>query len=171
MSTSTAVAIPDYSMATASRFIGHELGVSGWIRVDQEGIDQAACAGDRQWTHVGVERARRESPFGGPIAHGYLTLVLVAALVMGAGRDPARCGGRTQLRAGQGPVHCPGEGWRHIKVTDLHTAVDYAQTLKDLVDIHFPRANTIVLVEIAAWEHDRNAFHTKSDWHFKRCPH
>jgi acyl dehydratase len=61
MSTSNAVAIPDYSMAIASRFIGHELGVSGWIRVDQEGIDQAACAGDRQWTHVGVECARRES--------------------------------------------------------------------------------------------------------------
>ena len=42
--------------------------------VDQDRIDQfAACTGDRQWIHVDVERARRESPFGAPIAHGYLT--------------------------------------------------------------------------------------------------
>jgi hypothetical protein len=40
----------------------------------------------------------------------------------------------------------PLEGWRHIKVTDRHTAVDYAHVLKDLADIHFPQAKTIVLV-------------------------
>ena len=94
MSTSNAVAIPDYSMATAARFIGRELGVSGWIAVDQERIDQfAACTGDRQWIHVDVERARRESPFGGPIAHGYLTLALVAALVMELGVIPPDAAG------------------------------------------------------------------------------
>src|SRR5262249_8171239 len=43
---------------------------------------------DRQWIHVDVERARRESPFGGPIAHGYLTLALVAAMVMELGVIP-----------------------------------------------------------------------------------
>jgi DDE superfamily endonuclease len=123
--------------------------------------------------------------------------------------------------------------WRHVKVTDRHTAVDYARVLKDLADIHFAHAKTIVLVqdnlsihskaslyeafpaiearrlierfewhytpkhgswlnlaeselgvltsqclnrrtpskqilieEIAAWEHDRNANHTKADWQF-----
>src|SRR6266404_3225933 len=130
-------------------------------------------------------------------------------------------------------LFAPLEGWRHVKVTDRHTAVDYARVLKDLADIHFAHAKTIVLVqdnlsihskaslyeafpavearrlverfewhytpkhgswldlaeselgvltsqcldrripnkqilidEIAAWEHDRNANHTKADWQF-----
>ena len=72
-----------YSMATAAQFAGRELGASEWVPIDQDRIDAfAACTGDRQWIHVDVERARRESPFGGPIAHGYLTLSLVAAMIM-----------------------------------------------------------------------------------------
>src|SRR5260370_35504656 len=39
------------------------------------------------------------------------------------------------------------EGWRHVKVTDRHTAVDYAHVLKDLADLHFANAKTIVLVQ------------------------
>jgi DDE superfamily endonuclease len=39
------------------------------------------------------------------------------------------------------------EGWRHVKVTDRHTAVDYAHVLKDLADVHFSSARTIVLVQ------------------------
>jgi acyl dehydratase len=79
-----------YSMATAPQFVGCELGVSGWVALDQDRIDAfAACTGDRQWIHVDVERAERESPFGGPIAHGYLTLSLVAAMVMELGIIPS----------------------------------------------------------------------------------
>src|SRR5665811_192647 len=44
-------------------------------------------------------------------------------------------------------MFAPLEGWRHVKVTDRHTAVDYAQVLKDLADIHFTNARTIVLVQ------------------------
>ena len=81
--------IPDYTMTTAPHFAGRELGASDWVTVDQERIDRfAACTGDRQWIHVDVERASRESPFGGPIAHGYLTLSLVAAMVMELGVIP-----------------------------------------------------------------------------------
>src|SRR4029077_21224346 len=73
----------------ADPFVGRDLGVSEWVIVDQDRIDQfAACTGDRQWIHVDVDRARRESPFGGPIAHGYLTLSLVAAMVMDLGVIP-----------------------------------------------------------------------------------
>ena len=79
----------DYSMATAPRFVGRELGVSDWIEVDHDRIDAfAVCTGDRQWIHVDVDRCRRESPFGGPIAHGYLTLSLLAAAVMELGAIP-----------------------------------------------------------------------------------
>ena len=71
--------IPNYTMTTTPQFVGCELGVSNWVSVDQDRIDQfAACTGDRQWIHVDVERAARESPFGGTIAHGFLTLSLIA---------------------------------------------------------------------------------------------
>jgi acyl dehydratase len=83
------VIIPNYTMATAPQFIGSELGSSDWVTVGQDRIDQfAACTGDRQWIHVDVERARRESPFGGPVAHGYLSLSLVAATVTELGMIP-----------------------------------------------------------------------------------
>jgi len=78
-----------YSMATAAQFAGRELGASEWVTLDQDCIDAfAACTGDRQWIHVDVERAKRESPFGGPISHGYLTLSLVAAMIMDLGVIP-----------------------------------------------------------------------------------
>ncbi|MGE4257597.1 MAG: transposase [Xanthobacteraceae bacterium] len=44
-------------------------------------------------------------------------------------------------------VFAPLEGWRHVKVTDRHTAIDYAHTLRDLSDVHFPNAVKIVLVQ------------------------
>jgi hypothetical protein len=44
-------------------------------------------------------------------------------------------------------LFAPLEGWRHVEVTDRHTAVDYAHVLKDLADRHFPPAKTIVLVQ------------------------
>jgi hypothetical protein len=56
----------------------------GWgkeVEVSQDVIDRfAELTGDRQWIHVDVERAQRESPFGGPIAHGFLTLSLLPVL-------------------------------------------------------------------------------------------
>ncbi len=54
---------------------GQELGTSEWVEVTQEAIQAFADAtGDHQWIHVDVERAKKESPFGGPIAHGLYTL-------------------------------------------------------------------------------------------------
>jgi acyl dehydratase len=60
---------------------GTELGTSEWVEVTQDRVDTFADAtGDHQWIHVDVERANAESPFGGPIAHGYLTLSLLIPL-------------------------------------------------------------------------------------------
>ena len=57
---------------------GADLGATEWREVTQDEIDLfAEATGDHQWIHVDVERAKAESPFGGPIAHGYLTLSLV----------------------------------------------------------------------------------------------
>jgi acyl dehydratase len=77
------------TFATLENFVGKELGVSEWVAVDQQMIDKFAdCTGDRQWIHVDIERARRESPFRTPIAHGYLTLSLVATLAQDLGIMP-----------------------------------------------------------------------------------
>lgn len=57
--------------------VGTHLGWSSWTTVTQEQVQAFADAtGDQQWIHVDVDRATAESPFGGPIAHGYLTLAL-----------------------------------------------------------------------------------------------
>ena len=61
----------------AKSLVGQQLGPSDWVEITQEKVNQFADAtGDHQWIHVDVERATKESPFGGPIAHGYLTLSL-----------------------------------------------------------------------------------------------
>jgi acyl dehydratase len=78
------------SLATLDRFVGAELGASPWVRMDQQRIDEFAdCTGDRQWIHVDVERAARESPFGGTIAHGYLTLSTVGPAQLDVWIEPA----------------------------------------------------------------------------------
>src|ERR671924_2008853 len=60
------------------KYVGQEIGVSDWVEVTQERINQFADAtGDHQWIHVDVERAKKEMPGGKTIAHGYLTLALV----------------------------------------------------------------------------------------------
>jgi len=57
--------------------VGAKLGPTGWVTVDQQRVDQFAnCTGDHQWIHVDVERAKN-GPFGGTIAHGYLTMSMI----------------------------------------------------------------------------------------------
>ncbi|MEV0083722.1 p-hydroxycinnamoyl-CoA hydratase [Saccharopolyspora sp. NPDC050642] len=66
------------TLADLKPLAGKPLGTSSWIEVPQERIGTFADAtDDHQWIHVDPERARAESPFGGPIAHGYLTLALI----------------------------------------------------------------------------------------------
>jgi acyl dehydratase len=61
--------------------VGAHLGYSEWHQVTQEQVNQFADAtGDHQWIHVDVDRAKA-GPFGGPIAHGYLTLSLAPMLL------------------------------------------------------------------------------------------
>ena len=69
------------TMAELDGLVGTELGTSEWYEVTQEHVNLFADAtGDHQWIHVDPERATKESPFGGPIAHGYLTLSLLVPL-------------------------------------------------------------------------------------------
>jgi acyl dehydratase len=66
-------------VADLAKHVGEEIGVSSWIALDQTRINEFAhCTGDHQWIHLDRERAAREGPFGGTVAHGFLTLALVA---------------------------------------------------------------------------------------------
>ena len=101
---------------------GEELGTSDWLTIDQERVDRfAEATGDHQWIHVDVERAAA-GPFGGTIAHGYLTLSLVpylgsqvfaldtpgAKLNYGVNKvrfpNPVRVGSRVRAHAALGEV-------------------------------------------------------------------
>jgi acyl dehydratase len=67
--------------ADVQKHVGEEMGVSDWVTVDQARVNKFADAtGDHQWIHIDVERAKREMPTGGTIAHGYLTLSLIPML-------------------------------------------------------------------------------------------
>lgn len=72
--------VPD--LPSLKALVGTELGVSDWIEITQDRIDLfAEATDDRQWIHVDPERAKRESPFGTTIAHGYLTAALAPHLL------------------------------------------------------------------------------------------
>lgn len=87
------MAEPIHPLGDLAGKVGQVLGVSSWITVDQAMIDQFAdTTRDHQWIHVDVERARRESPFGATIAHGYLTLSLVPVMSHEIGAVPKGVG-------------------------------------------------------------------------------
>ena len=77
-----------------SIWAGREVAVSDWLEIAQAKVDEFADATlDRQWIHVDPERAARETPFGGTIAHGYLTLSLLSHLYQTCIRlEPRRMG-------------------------------------------------------------------------------
>src|SRR5262245_21349874 len=84
------MALEEYSLSTIEQFVGRSLGVTDWVLIEQKRIDQfAECTEDHQWIHVDVARAARESAFGSTVAHGYLTLALLARFTYEVGLVPA----------------------------------------------------------------------------------
>ena len=74
--------MPTVDFNDVGTLVGQETGVSDWVQITQERVNQfAEATGDHQWIHVDVERANKE--MGGPIAHGYLTLSLIPFLSAG----------------------------------------------------------------------------------------
>ena len=116
--------------------VGTHLGYSDWLEITQERVNTFADAtGDHQWIHVDVERAKAESPFGGPIAHGYLTLSLGPVLFpqilrvdgikmgvnYGCGKvrfpSPVPVGSNLRLGATLDSIEEVGGGWHQISMT------------------------------------------------------
>lgn len=73
------------SLDALRALVGQEVAVSNWMEVDAQRVaDFASATGDRQWIHLDAERCARESPFGRPVAHGFLTLSLLQSLMVDA---------------------------------------------------------------------------------------
>ena len=123
-------------IAGLKELVGTHLGYSEWMEITQERVNTFADAtGDHQWIHVDVERATAESPFGGPIAHGYLTLslgpVLFPQIMMvkgikmgvnyGCGKvrfpSPVPVGSNLRLGATLDSVEDLPGGWAQISMT------------------------------------------------------
>lgn len=69
------------SLDEAKQHLGEEVGISPWLEITQERVNQfAQASGDFQFIHIDPERAKAETSFGGPIAHGFLTLSLLSLL-------------------------------------------------------------------------------------------
>ncbi|MBC7501095.1 MAG: MaoC family dehydratase [Herminiimonas sp.] len=70
------------SLAELKTLVGQEVAVSDWVGISQERVNQfAEATGDHQWIHLDVDRCIKESPYGGTIAHGFLTLSLLPMLM------------------------------------------------------------------------------------------
>ena len=101
------MARPDnYTVSNLSAHIGHDFGLSDPIVVTQEMINGFAhTTGDTQWIHVDVEKATKFGPFGGPVAHGFLILSLLAASTESAGVPPTDT--KMMVNYGLGNVRFP----------------------------------------------------------------
>jgi acyl dehydratase len=74
-----------HSLAELTSLVGQEVAISDWVEISQHRINSfAEATGDMQWIHIDVERAKRESPFGTTVAHGFLTLSLLPMLMQNA---------------------------------------------------------------------------------------
>ncbi len=130
------------SLEALSELVGQEIGPTEWREVSQEMINAFAdVSGDHQWIHTDVERAAKESPFGGTVAHGNLTLSLtdsfrlelidqkgvVAGVNYGFDKvrfpAPVPAGSRVRCRAQLQSCEPLGEGWWHV-VTRLTVEVE-----------------------------------------------
>ena len=98
------------SLHELKQLVGQEIAVSDWITITQERVQQfAEATGDHQWIHLDVARSRAESPYGGTIAHGFLTLSLLPMLMAASVQMSDVKNGR-ELRLEQGAISCTGAG-------------------------------------------------------------
>lgn len=83
------MAFDGIKLATVDELVGKEIGVSDWLKIDQQRVDQfAECTDDHQWIHVDQSLAAQISPFGCTIAHGFLTLSLLTQFQQSLGVYP-----------------------------------------------------------------------------------
>jgi len=110
-------------------FVGREIAVTDWFTVSQDRIRQfAEATGDHQWIHLDRERAKRESPYGTTIAHGFLTLSLISQFMKQA--VEVRGGVRMSINYGVNKVRFPAA----VPADSQIRARVSVQSLKELPD-------------------------------------
>jgi len=134
------------SIAELKKRIGQEIGVSQWHVVSQEMIDRFAdVTSDHQFIHVDPVRAKQEAPFGGTIAHGYLTLSLVApmsyeALPLIEGRVMGINYGLDKVRF-LAPVPAGGRVRAHFKLKEVSPRSEKEVLLKNEITVELEGAD------------------------------
>jgi acyl dehydratase len=125
------------SVAELKELVGQELGLGEWFTIDQARVDAfAELSGDHQYIHVDPERAR-QTPYGGTIAHGYLTLSLLPMLSRDRQGVTIDLGGKMALNYGLNRLRFPGPVpvGRRIRLRSKLLAVDegtnYVQTITE----------------------------------------
>jgi acyl dehydratase len=125
------------SLESLGEFVGREIGVTDWLTVTQDRIRQfAEATEDRQWIHVDPERARRESPYGATVAHGFLTLSLLSYFVRQAIQLPSEV--QRTINYGLNRVRFPapvraGEKIRaHVHLKSYRELPDSVETLFEI---------------------------------------
>ena len=124
-------------VAELKALVGQEIGLGEWFTIDQERVDAfAELSGDHQYIHVDPERAK-QTPYGGTIAHGYLTLSLLPLLSRNRRGVTIDLGGKMALNYGLNRLRFPGPVpvGRRIRLRTKLLAVDegpnYVQTISE----------------------------------------
>ncbi|WP_306005059.1 MaoC family dehydratase [Aquicoccus porphyridii] len=140
--------------------VGTELGKSHWIKITQSRIDQFAdCTGDHQSIHVDPETARG-GPFGGTIAHGFLTLSMIVEMMQGL---PRIVGVKTNVNYGLDRV-------RFISPVKVDSCIRGRFTLSAFKQIETTIVETTFAIVVEIENHDKPAL--VADWRARRylCP-
>jgi acyl dehydratase len=117
------------TLQSLKNFLGREIAITDWFLVTQERIRRfAEATEDRQWIHIDPERARSESPYGAPIAHGFLTLSLLSYFIKQAIQIPRDV--RLSVNYGLNRVRFPAP----VRAGSEIRARVTLQSLKDLPD-------------------------------------
>ena len=123
------------SLRSLKDFVGREIGPTDWMSLTQERIQQfAEATGDLQWIHVDPERARRESPYGAAIAHGFLTLSLMSHFLREAIQTPGDV--RQTINYGLNRVRFPAAVRAGEKIR-ARIRLQACETLSDSVEAVF----------------------------------
>jgi len=141
------------SLQTLKDYVGREIATTDWLAMTQERILQFADAtGDRQWIHVDSERARRESPYGAAIAHGFLTLSLMNHFMKEAIQLPGSV--RRTINYGLNRVRFPAPVRAGEKIrarVGLHSYQELQDSAEAVFDITIEVENAAKPCCVAEW--------------------
>jgi acyl dehydratase len=141
------------SLRQLHAYVGKEIATTGWTQISAQRIQQfAEISGDVQWIHVDAERARRESPYGAAIAHGFLTLSLATHFLREAIQLPPEV--RRTINYGLNRVRFPspvraGENIR-ARIA-LQACKDLTGNVEAIFDITMETENSTKPCCVAEW--------------------